>query len=181
VETETKTTRSSDGLILALDPAETTGWALRSADGSLLRSGQAGPTEIEDVLRSFGADASITHLAIEDGYYAEKSSRQRINMRQFAKHEKRVGYLCGVARALYPRSLRTLWVMYPSEWRSFLRKAGLRMPQHPRAQCKKRALELAREEGAPCKGPRGGKREDEADAICISRAAYLKYFAEKDD
>lgn len=167
--------------ILALDPAETTGWALRSSDGSLLLSGQAGPTEIEDVIRSFGPDANITHLAIEDGYYAEKSSRQRINMRQFAKHEKRVGYLCGVARTLYPGSLRTLWVMYPSEWRSILRGAGLRIPQHPRSECKRRALELAREEGAPCKGPRGGRREDEADAICISRAAWIKYFRQKDD
>lgn len=161
-------------MILGLDPAATTGWALRNVEGALIQSGQDPATEIEQRLATFD-DVRITHLAIEDGYYSEKSIRQSRNMEQFAKHEKRVGMLVGWMRARHPE-LRTLWVVYPSVWRAALRRAGLKMPQNPRSECKRMALVMAREEGAECVGPKGGKREDEADAICISRACYLHYF-----
>lgn len=152
-------------IIVSFDPGAKTGFCIRE-DGEVLLSGTEDRQKAVEVVRNF-IEPGVPDIVVIEGAYVPRASAGYIS--GILKLCKTSGFIEGVCYAYWRDAL--VWRPLSTQWRSVL---GLR-PKN-RDEAKEVVLAWAEAHiGRKIEGPRGGVAHDEAEAIAMGAAAFIKF------
>ena len=152
-------------IIVSFDPGAKTGFCIRE-DSNVLMSGIEDRQKAVEVVRNF-IEPAVPDIVVIEGAYVPNASMGYIS--GILKLCKTSGFIEGYCYAYWRDAL--VWRPLSTQWRSVL---GLR-PKN-RDEAKEVVLAWAEAHvGRKIEGPRGGSAYDEAEAIAMGAAAFIKF------
>ncbi len=152
-------------IIASFDPGAKTGFCVRE-DKDVLISGTEDREKAVKIVRNY-IEPAVPDIVVIEGAYVPMQSAGYIS--GILKLCKTAGFIEGYCYAYWRDAL--VWRPLPTQWRAVL---GLR-PKN-RDEAKEVVLKWAESHvGRKIEGPRGGVAHDEAEAIAMGAAAFIKF------
>lgn len=152
-------------IIVSFDPGAKTGFCVRE-DADVLISGCEPPQKAIEVVKNY-VEPGVPDIVVIESSYVPNASQGYIS--GILKLCKTAGFIEGFCYSYWRDTL--VWKPLATEWRSVL---GLR-PKN-RDEAKLVVMAWAEEHmGRKIEGPRGGAAHDEAEAIAMGAAAFIKF------